>query len=207
MVDHIYHSMLQAASAVQRAANDCRNSPILANIVDGLVAHADDGAKVTVTGMGKIGYVGRRFAQTLASTGTPAFFLHPAEALHGDLGQLSSRDVLFALSNSGKTREVLETVAAARGLHPSLWIVTLSGQPMQQPVAQLAGVLACTYGIVEEACPLGLTPTTSLAVVSAILDGIALSVMVQRGFTAADYAVRHHSGYLGEQARRRMACQ
>jgi len=178
---------------------DTLSEPHILRFVDALRSCQ---GKVVVTGMGKIGYVGARFAMTLASTGTPAFFLHPGEAQHGDLGILSSGDVLVACSNSGKTREVIETVQQARIMYSAadVPIIGVVG-PEESDLCEHVD-FAVVYGVVTEACPLGLTPTSSLAVVSALLDGIALALMEQGGMTKQDYAVRHHGGYLGEQARK-----
>ena len=159
----------------------------------------DCNGKVVVTGMGKIGYVGQRFAATLASTGTPAFFVHPGEAQHGDLGMLGDNDILVALSNSGKTREVYEMAYQAQRAFPLLPIVVFTGHA-DSVLARYATCLV-SYGEINEACPLGLTPTTSMAVVGALLDGIALAVMEQKGVTREQYARRHHGGYLGQKAR------
>ena len=156
--------------------------------------------KVVVSGMGKMGHVGMRFAATLSSTGTAAVFLHPAEAAHGDLGMLRPGDALVVLSNSGKTREVLELVAGARNLIPILSVIIVTGNS-RSPLAQTGDVLLC-YGKIKEPCPLGLTPTASIAVMSALLDALALCLMGRKGFTAEAYAKRHHQGYLGKRARK-----
>ena len=133
--------------------------------------------KIVVSGMGKMGHVGRRVAATFSSTGTPAVFLHPAEAAHGDLGIICAGDALIVLSNSGKTREVLEMVAGARKLVSSLPVIVVTGSATA-PLAKSSDVLLC-YGKIKEPCPLGLTPTASGAVVSALLDALALCLMVR----------------------------
>ena len=156
--------------------------------------------KVIVTGMGKVGYVGRRLAATLSSTGTPAVFIHPAEAAHGDLGLLACDDLLIAISNSGRTREVLEMADGAKRRIPSLLTLVVTGN-ITSPLAKKGDRILC-YGKIKEPCPLGLTPTASIAALSALLDALALCVMEWKGFTAEDYAQRHHSGYLGKQARK-----
>ena len=155
--------------------------------------------KIVVSGMGKVGHVGRRFAATLSSTGTPSVFLHPAEAAHGDLGVLCAGDVLVVLSNSGKTREVLELVTGATGLVPALPVIVVTGTATS-PLAKV-GTVVLYYGKIKEPCPLGMTPTASIAVMSALLDALALCVMERKGFTASAYSQRHHSGYLGQRAR------
>lgn len=161
--------------------------------------------KIVVSGMGKVGHVGQRFAATLASTGTPAIFLHPAEAAHGDLGTISPNDILVVLSNSGHTREVLEMVAGARALHPELIRIVVSGNRNSPLFSE--GTVSLCYGKIKEPCPLGLTPTASIAAVSALLDALTLALMQLRGFTVEDYSRRHHAGYLGKKARQQVALQ
>ncbi|MDF0661577.1 SIS domain-containing protein [Rhizobium ruizarguesonis] len=154
--------------------------------------------KVIVTGMGKAGIVGQRFSTVLCSTGTPAVFVHPGEAAHGDLGILGEGDCLFALSTSGKTREVVEIVELSRHLG-SHKVVAITSHPESD--LRKASDIVIDMGIVTEPCPLGLTPTASIAVMSAITDALTLVVMRRRGFTKRDYGLRHHGGYLGAQAR------
>lgn len=155
--------------------------------------------KVIVTGMGKNGHIGNRIAATLSSTGTPAVFLHPGEAAHGDLGILCVQDVVLALSNSGKTREVLETIARIRQYFPDVPVCVVTGNK-ESELALLADHILW-YGQVPEPCHLGLTPSASLAVMSAVLDALALSVSEARGFTREAWSHHHHSGYLGQKAR------
>ncbi|MGO7658908.1 SIS domain-containing protein [Rhizobium ruizarguesonis] len=154
--------------------------------------------KVIVTGMGKAGIVGQRFSTVLCSTGTPAVFVHPGEAAHGDLGIVGQGDCLFALSTSGKTREVVEIVELSRHLGPHK-VVAITSHPESD--LRNASDIVIDMGLVTEPCPLGLTPTASIAVMSAITDALALVVMRRRGFTRKDYGLRHHGGYLGAKAR------
>jgi arabinose-5-phosphate isomerase len=158
------------------------------------------GGKVITSGMGKAGQIGINIATTFSSTGTPAVFLHPSEAQHGDLGVLQPDDVLLLISNSGKTREILELVELTEKLYPGIPLIVITGNP-GSPLARMARVVIHT-GSPEEVCPLGLTPTTSTTVMTVIGDTLVVLMMKKIGFTTADYAKRHHGGYLGEQARK-----
>jgi len=155
--------------------------------------------KVVVTGMGKAGQIGDNIATTLSSTGTPSVFIHPAEAQHGDLGVLQPNDVIIAISNSGKTREVIEFEFLARRLYPELKLIVLTGNN-QSELCEKADVVLHTGGP-EEICPLGLTPTTSTTVMTVAGDILVVMLMEKIGFTKAQYALRHHSGYLGQKAK------
>lgn len=154
--------------------------------------------KVVCTGMGKAGLVARRFAATLSSTGTPALFLHPSEAQHGDLGVMGPHDLLIAFSTSGKTREVIETIRQQEKLH-DVPVVGITSHPDSE-LRGLASVIL-DMGEIVEPCPLGLTPTASMAVMGAIADALAIATMELKGLTRTQYGVRHHGGYLGQQAR------
>jgi arabinose-5-phosphate isomerase len=155
--------------------------------------------KVVLSGMGKAGEVAGNVATTLSSTGTPAVFLHAGDAQHGDIGVIQPHDVLFLFSNSGKTREVLELIKLTRRLYPGLPMVAVTGNPRAQ-LAKLANVTIFT-GAPEEICPIGLTPTTSTTVMTVIGDVLVVMMMRKIGFSKADYAKRHHGGYLGRKAR------
>jgi arabinose-5-phosphate isomerase len=157
------------------------------------------GGKVVVSGMGKAGQIGVNIATTLSSTGTPAVFVHPSEAQHGDLGLIQKNDVLLLLSNSGKTREIIELEHLTKILHPGIKIIGLTGNS-EGELAKFSDVLLHT-GHPEEICPLGLTPTTSTTVMTVVGDILVVMMMERIGFTKQDYAKRHHSGYLGEKAR------
>ncbi|MBM4234257.1 MAG: KpsF/GutQ family sugar-phosphate isomerase [Gammaproteobacteria bacterium] len=151
--------------------------------------------RVVVTGMGKSGHVGGKIAATLASTGTPAFFLHPAEASHGDLGMITRDDVVLALSNSGETPELLTLLASITRL--GLPLIALTGNP-QSTLASEARV-HLDVGVVEEACPLNLAPTASTTAALAMGDALAVALLEARGFTAEDFARSHPGGALGRR--------
>ena len=154
--------------------------------------------KVLTTGIGKAGHIARKFAATLCSTATPADFIHPAEAAHGDLGLVSENDIMIAFSTSGKSLEVLEILELSR----HLGVRTIIGVT-SHPDSELRALsdLVLNMGVIEEPCPLGLTPSASMAVMLAISDAIALSLLEQKGVTREDYGLRHHGGYLGRAAR------
>lgn len=155
-------------------------------------------SKVLTTGIGKAGHIARKFAATLCSTATPADFIHPAEAAHGDLGLVDQNDVLIAFSTSGKSLEVLEILELSRHLGVS-HIIGVTSHPDSELRDHCEAVL--DMGEIEEACPLGLTPTSSLAVMLAISDAVAMALMELKGLTAEEWGKRHHGGYLGRRAR------
>ncbi len=160
--------------------------------------HKGNGRLIT-SGMGKAGQIAHNIATTFSSTGTPAYFLHPSEAQHGDLGMVCEGDALLLISNSGKTREVLELVHLARRLRADIPTILITGQS-DSPLADLVDVCLST-GNPKELCPLGLTPTTSTTVMTVIGDLLVVSLMQAIGFEAKDYALRHHGGYLGDKSR------
>ncbi|MBN2480914.1 MAG: SIS domain-containing protein [Bacteroidales bacterium] len=155
--------------------------------------------KVITSGMGKAGQIAHSIATTFSSTGTPAVFLHPSDAQHGDLGIIQPNDILFLVSNSGKTREILELYDLVKMLGYQLHVIVMTGNPGNE-LGKLADVTIATGNPVE-VCPLGLTPTTSTTVMTVIGDALVSLMMQKIGFTAADYAKRHHGGYLGIKAR------
>ena len=157
------------------------------------------GGKLVISGVGKAGEVGRKMAVTFCSTGLPSVFLHPLEAQHGDLGMLCSHDVVLLISNSGKTREILELEVLSKQLVPTLKIISLTSK-RNSLLAEKSNLVLWT-GDPEEVCPLGLTPTTSTTVMSVIGDVLAVLVVKLSGYSAKDYALRHHNGYLGLKAR------
>jgi arabinose-5-phosphate isomerase len=154
--------------------------------------------KVVTTGIGKAGFIAQKFAAVLCSTGTPAVFIHPAEAAHGDLGLVSAGDVIIAFSTSGKTREVLELIELSRHLTDAK-VIGVTSHP-ETELRRLCDVVL-DMGVIEEPCPLGLTPSASMAVMGAIGDALALVLMERRGISRREYGLRHHGGYLGHRAR------
>lgn len=180
-----------------------RNIPIdgvIQNAIDIIYeqVHQKEG-KVVVSGMGKAGQIGHNIATTLSSTGTPSIFLHPSEAQHGDLGMVQKNDVVIMISNSGKTREIIELEFLIKRLHPGIKIIGLTGNP-DGDMSKFCDVLLHT-GHPKEICPLGLTPTTSTTVMTVVGDLLVVLLMEKIGFTKEQYAMRHHSGYLGSKAR------
>lgn len=151
--------------------------------------------RVVVTGIGKSGHIGRKIAATLSSTGTPALFLHPAEASHGDLGMITPKDVVLALSYSGETAEILTLLPLIKRL--GVKILSLTGS-INSTLAKFS-TIHLDIGIRKEACPLGLAPTTSTTALLAMGDAIALALLDARGFTAQDFAKSHPGGRLGRQ--------
>ena len=157
------------------------------------------GGKLVTSGMGKAGQIALNIATTFSSTGTPAVNLHPSEAQHGDLGVLQPNDIMLLISNSGKTREIVALIELVRGLYADMPFIVITGNA-ESPLAAAADVTLATGGA-PEVCPLGLTPTTSTTAMTVIGDVLVVNVMEAIGFTAADYARRHHGGYLGAAAR------
>ena len=151
--------------------------------------------RVVVTGMGKSGHIGRKMAATLASTGTPSFFMHPGEAGHGDLGMLVRGDVLIAISNSGKSDEIMMLMPLIK--HLGVPLITIS-RDNKGPMPQNADV-ALTLGEADEACPLGLAPTSSTTATLVLGDALAVALLEARGFTADDFARSHPAGALGKR--------
>lgn len=156
--------------------------------------------KIVASGMGKAGQIALNIATTFSSTGTPAVFLHPSDAQHGDLGVVQSNDVLLLISNSGKTREILELIELADNLYPDIPFIVITGNP-ESELAKSANATLST-GNPEEVCILGLTPSTSTTAMTVIGDILVVLMMKKIGFTSADYAKRHHGGYLGDKSRR-----
>lgn len=151
--------------------------------------------RVVVTGMGKSGLIGQKIASTMASTGTPAFFLHPAEGIHGDLGMIMKGDVVIALSNSGETEEVLRILPVIKRLGASL--IVMAGKPAS--TLARAGDVFLDISVKEEACPLGLAPTASTTATLAMGDALAVALLLKRGFRAEDFALFHPGGALGKK--------
>jgi len=154
--------------------------------------------RVVVTGLGKSGLIGRKISATLASTGTPSLFLHAAEALHGDLGMLTSDDVLVAISQSGETEELVELLESVKRL--GIHLITLTAQP--RSTLALASDVVLIIAVKEEACSLNLAPTASTAAALAMGDALAIALLERRGFKEEDFAALHPGGRLGKKLRR-----
>ncbi len=169
-----------------------------AQAVSLLQGRGDGAGRVVVTGMGKSGHVARKIAATLASTGTPAMFVHPAEASHGDLGMIVAGDAVLALSNSGETAELADLVAHTRRF--GIPLVVITGRP-HSTLARAADV-ALVLPASPEACPMGLAPTTSTTMQVALGDALAVALLTRRGFDATDFRVFHPGGKLGARLRR-----
>lgn len=151
--------------------------------------------RTVITGMGKSGLIGAKMAATMASTGTPSFFLHPAEAIHGDLGMVTCHDVVIALSNSGETGEVLNILPSLRRIGAK--IIAMVGNPAST-LAKNADIIL-NVGVSKEACPLGLAPTSSTTAALAYGDAMALALLSKRNFTASQFAIFHPGGSLGRK--------
>ncbi|MDD2380797.1 MAG: SIS domain-containing protein [Mariniphaga sp.] len=188
---------------IEKEAEAIRNIPVSSSFSKAIEViyervHLQNG-KLVASGMGKAGQIAQNIATTFSSTGTPAVFLHPSDSQHGDLGVIQTNDVLLLISNSGKTREIIELVGLANNLNPGLPLIVISGDPASA-LAQNAHVFIHT-GNPAEVCPLGLTPTTSTTVMTVIGDALVVAMMKKIGFTSSDYAKRHHGGYLGDKSR------
>ncbi|GGL95742.1 arabinose 5-phosphate isomerase KdsD [Pseudomonas asuensis] len=151
--------------------------------------------RIVVLGMGKSGHIGNKIAATLASTGTPAFFVHPAEASHGDMGMITQADIVLALSNSGSTPEIVTLLPLIKRL--GITLISMTGNP-QSPLAQAATV-NLDAGVTQEACPLNLAPTSSTTACLVLGDALAIALLDARGFTAEDFAFSHPGGALGRR--------
>jgi arabinose-5-phosphate isomerase len=196
MIDRIREIFNNEAAAIQ-------NIPVTAGFGEaiGIIythVHGKNG-KLVLSGMGKAGQIAHNIATTFSSTGTPAAYLHPSEAQHGDLGILQENDVLMAISNSGKTREIIELIDLKNNLYPNIPVIVITGNA-NSPLAQKADCYILT-GAPAEVCPLGLTPTTSTTVMTVIGDTLVVLMMEKIGFNATDYSKRHHGGYLGAVSR------
>ena len=190
-------------SLLEQEAEAVRNIPVTPGYEEAvslIVKHVHDlGGKLIMSGMGKAGQIALNIATTFSSTGTPAFFLHPSEAQHGDLGIVCKNDIMLLISNSGKTRELVELVDLTRGLVPDMKFIVITSNS-ESSLAKEADVCLLT-GAPNEVCPLGLTPTTSTTVMTVIGDILVVGTMKRINFNNKDYAKRHHGGYLGSKSR------
>ena len=155
--------------------------------------------RIVTTGIGKAGFMAHKFASTLSSTGTPAFFVHPAEAGHGDMGMIDGNDLIVAFSTSGKSTEVIEMLQIAKDLGINR-VVGITSHT-KSPLRELSEIILDMGPDIEEPCPLKVTPSATIAVMLGISDAIALTLMELKGFTTSDYGKRHHKGYLGSITR------
>ena len=194
----IAHDLIQSAQCTIRLEIEA---------VEGLLAHIDadfvracemileSQGRVVVVGMGKSGHIGKKIAATLASTGTPAFFVHPAEASHGDMGMITSADIILALSNSGTTSEIVTLLPLIKRL--GIKLISLTGNP-DSTLAKAADV-RLNARVEKEACPLNLAPTSSTTAALVMGDALAVALLDARGFTAEDFAFSHPGGALGRR--------
>ena len=202
---NVQDTMRRIVEAESDAIRNIPYSPEFDKAVELIMEHVvRRGGKLVTSGMGKAGQIAMNIATTFASTGIPSVNLHPSEAQHGDLGVLQPNDVMLLISNSGKTREILELVQLARNLIPDIPLITITGH-VDTPLAECSDAALFTGGA-PEVCPLGLTPTTSTTLMTVIGDILVVNVMERSGFTAHDYALRHHGGYLGPAARSKSVC-
>ena len=188
---------------IEHEAQAIRNIPVDDGMINAIElihrqVHLKKGKLVT-SGMGKAGQIALNMATTFSSTGTPAVFLHPSESQHGDLGVLQENDILLVISNSGRTREIIELIDLAENLYPGIPLIVISSNT--ESVLALNADAFIYTGNPKEVCPLGLSPTTSTTVMTVIGDALVVSLMNKIGFTNEDYAKRHHGGYLGDKSR------
>ncbi len=155
--------------------------------------------KLVTSGMGKAGQIAQNMATTFSSTGTPSVFIHPSEAQHGDLGILQENDIVLAISNSGKTREIVELHTLARNLIPNIKFIVITSDG-DSSLAEISDVCLLT-GNPKEVCILGLSPTTSTTVMTVMGDILVVGTMKRIKFSPVEYAKRHHGGYLGDKSR------
>lgn len=196
MIKEMEHILRQEADAVLNIPLSSEYDKAVELIVQRV--HNLGGSLIT-SGMGKAGQIAMNIATTFSSTGTPAFFLHPSEAQHGDLGIVRKNDIMLLISNSGKTRELIELVELTLGLAPDMKFIVITGNS-ESELAKKADVCLLT-GAPKEVCPLGLTPTTSTTIMTVIGDLLVVSTMKKISFDYKDYAKRHHGGYLGAKSR------
>ena len=187
-VDNIIQEQINSIKAINKDGIEEAVSAIL-----------ECNGKIVVTGMGKAGLIGRKISATLSSTGTPSIFMHPAEAQHGDLGLLDSSDMILALSNSGRTREIIESCFLAKDLFPNIKIITITSNK-ESDLATNSSIVIET-GAYPEVCPLGMAPTSSTTAMLVIGDIISMLVMQEKEVTLKEYSMRHHGGYLGYLAK------
>lgn len=189
----------RAKEILELESNAIRNMPVDNNLLKAVDIITACKGKIIASGMGKAGIIARKLSSTLSSTGTPAFFLHPGEAQHGDMGMIGPKDILFVFSHSGKTREILEMVAISGRLYAGNKIPVIA--VTSHPESELRNVsdIVLDIGDVKEVCSLGMAPTTSTTCMLAMSDVVAMLVMEEKSFTKEEFFKRHHGGYLGQQ--------
>ncbi len=191
-------NLLDIAKRVLRVESDAVSSLIEklnSNFEKAITIIYESKGRVVVTGMGKSGLIGKKIAATLASTGTPAFFMHPAEASHGDLGMLTSEDAIIVVSNSGETQEITGLIPFFKRFNVSL--ISMTGNP--DSTLSKAADVNLDISVKEEACPLGIVPTSSTTAAMAMGDAIAVALLVKRNFKNEDLAFFHPSGIIGKK--------
>ena len=184
-------------NAIMKIPNEGNNFEGAINHIISAV-HKKEGKLIT-SGIGKAGQIALNIATTFSSTGTPSVYLHPTEAQHGDLGILQKNDILLLLSNSGKTREILELIHLSKNLFKNISIISITGNK-ESELTKLSDVSLYT-GDSDEICPLGLTPTISTTLMTVIGDILVIQAMKRINFTKKEYSKRHHSGYLGQKSK------
>src|SRR5260370_19268616 len=212
---HVGENVVRIEAEALRALADRIAGPMSGAFNAAVELIYDCGGRVVVTGMGKSGVVARKIAATLSSTGTPALFMHPVEALHGDLGMLARGDVVMALSASGETEEILQLLATIKRLQLPLIAVTCDAVPASSanpdPKASspagpstlaAAAEVSLSCAVAEEACTLGLAPTASTTAMLALGDALAVALAEKKGFKEEDFANLHPGGKLGKQLAR-----
>lgn len=198
---HNFKQLAQQVIAIEKQTIDELDQYIDDDFAEVCQRMLDCKGRVIVIGMGKSGHIGGKIAATLASTGTPAFFVHPGEASHGDLGMITPDDIVLTISNSGGTGEVLAIIPVIKRIGAGL--VAMTGNP-ESTLAKLADLHICIK-VNQEACPLGLAPTSSTTATLVMGDAIAVALLHARGFTADDFALSHPGGSLGRRLLLRLA--
>ncbi len=191
-------------SVLEHEASAIRNIPVsdaYSQAIDLIVEQVNrKKGKLVTSGMGKAGQIAQNIATTFSSTGTPSIFLHPSEAQHGDLGVLQENDIMLVISNSGKTREIVELIDLAKNLISDIKFIVITSDGDSE-LAQKSDVCLLT-GKPAEVCTLGLTPTTSTTVMTVMGDILVVGTMKKIAFSPLEYAKRHHGGYLGDKSRK-----
>lgn len=194
-MNHQYLTWAQQALSIEAQSIAEISQNLGDDFVQAALAILNCTGRTIVMGMGKSGHIGRKIAATLASTGTPAFFVHPAEAAHGDLGMILDNDVVLALSNSGESDEILAILPALKRKHTTLICITSNPQSSMARYADIH----IQAKVSQEACPLGLAPTSSTTAVLALGDALAIVLLKARQFTPEDFALSHPAGNLGRR--------